>query len=70
MDKDSKKSIKDYLYRMFISFADSRESDTLADRLTEPVARDIEESADEEFNECDIDIALTRVLLDLTEDLS
>ena len=43
---------------------------TLADRLTEPVARDIEESADEEFNECDIDIALTRVLLDLTEDLS
>lgn len=70
MDKESKKSIKDYLYRMFISFADSRESDTLADRLTEPVAEDIEESAGEEFNECDIDIALTRVLLDLTEDLS
>ena len=70
MDTESKKSIKDYLYRMFISFADSRESDTLADRLTEPVAEDIEESVGEEFNECDIDIALTRVLLDLTEDLS
>ena len=68
MSKKDKDFIKDYLCRMFI-FADSREANTLAERLTEPVAEDIEESADKNFNDCDIDIALVRVLLELTEDL-
>ena len=50
--------VKDYLMRCFLQFADARDAETLADRLVPDMVKDLKETADKNFNDCDINIAL------------
>lgn len=62
--------VKDYLMRCFLQFADARDAETLADRLVPDMVKDLKETADKNFNDCDINIALVRALknyLDIEE---
>ena len=61
--RERKEIVNNYLYRFFLHIMDSREATALSDKLAPIVAKDIEETADEEFNDCDINIGLTRVLM-------
>lgn len=57
--------INEHIYRCFLTFMDSIEAKKLADALQADVEQDVDETADKEkWNSSDIDIALTRVLLE------
>lgn len=56
--------INEYIYRRFLVFMESRDAGAIADALTDKVIDDIVETADKEnWNDCDIDIALSRIML-------
>lgn len=54
--------VNNYIYRMLLNFMDSCDASEVADSITNEVLTDIEETADLEFNHCDIEIAFARVL--------
>ena len=56
--------INEYIYRRFLVFMESRDAGEMAYALTDKVIDDITETADiENWNDCDIDIALSRIML-------
>ena len=62
MDGKRRKYVEEYIYRKFLIFMDSCDATLFAESLAEDVVSDIEETADENFNGADIEIAITRVL--------
>lgn len=61
--RNKKEYINDYLYRKFLLLStESQDAGELADAVTDDVVTDIEETAGDDWNSGDVDIALVRVL--------
>lgn len=62
MSRTKEEIVNEYIYRMLLNFMDSCDASEIADSITDEVLTDIEETADIEFNNCDIEIAFARLL--------
>lgn len=61
-EKDNYAQIEDYIYRKFLPFMDSIDASAISEKIYYRVVQDITETADKDFNDGDIDIAIIRVL--------
>lgn len=65
MEEQNEIFINEYLYRLLLTFMESRDAEELAFALHRRVWDDIKETADEDnWTSADIDIALSRILRD------
>jgi hypothetical protein len=61
-EKDTYARIEDYIYRRFLTFMDTKDACEISEKIYYRVVQDISETAAENYNNDDIDIAITRVL--------
>ena len=62
MNKMDKRLVGNHVHDLFFRFMDHGDASLITESILDDVIQDIEECADEEFNDCDIDNAVTRVL--------
>lgn len=66
MNEKDLKFINEHLYRNFLYFMESADAGRLAESITDAVADNIMETADpDKWNSSDINIALSRLLLNV-----
>ena len=63
MNERQRRYVNEYIYRKFLLFMDCSDASRLADSITDGIVNDIEETAGEDWHSGDIDIALSRLMV-------
>lgn len=63
-DHIKKEFIRSELFKIFSSFCDLGDTTKLVNSIFDDIKEDIEECADKDINECDVRMALSRLMLD------
>lgn len=66
-ETDNYAQIEDYIYRRFLTFMDAKDACEISEKIYYRVVQDIRETAAENYNNDDIDIAIIRVLKESLE---